>query len=296
VTPSRSWTSTLLLWAACGALLPAWPGQGITAPAPVALCSRSAACKAQLKQATDLYQAKRYAEALLAFQGIYARWPEARLLLNIGRTLQKLGHLKEALDYFKRCQEKNLGDTDAQAALQRYIDEVQAQQVQARQAQSPPAAADPAPPKAAPEKAAPDQKDAIPDGTTEVAVLSPKLPPSVTAGAQPEGPSEKPAPDPPPLQIEGTAPAPPPPAVRASAPPALLSTRPPEYASSGVAPAPRKEGRPVYKKWWFWTLVGAGVASVAGAAAGIAVATRPAPTASEAPPLPPNLETYYPMY
>lgn len=295
MTPSRSWTSTLLLGAVCVALVPTRPKQCDAASVPVALCSRSAVCKTQLKQATELYQAKRYAEALLAFQGVYARWPEARLLLNIGRTLQKLGHLKEALDYFKRCQEKNLGDADAQAALQRYIDEVQAQQAQA---QLPPAAAETGTPKAAPEMPAPDPKDGLvpaQDGVAVVSALSAKPSPTAAPGSPPEAPSERAAPDPSPSQRE--LPVPPlPPATRAAVPPVNIVPSPPESVTPRSSLALRKEGTPVYRKWWFWTLIGVGAAGVAGAAAGIAVATRSSPSVPEAPPLPPNLESYYPMY
>jgi hypothetical protein len=44
-----------------------------------------------------------------------------------------------------------------------------------------------------------------------------------------------------------------------------------------VAPVEHGEGQPVYKKWWFWTAIGGGVAAIAiiGIAAGVASSNHP---------------------
>jgi len=41
-------------------------------------------------------------------------------------------------------------------------------------------------------------------------------------------------------------------------------------ASTAPAPGPESPSRPVYQKWWFWTLIGAAV--VGGVVAGVVVA------------------------
>ncbi len=41
------------------------------------------------------------------------------------------------------------------------------------------------------------------------------------------------------------------------------------------------EKPPVYKKWWFWVAIGGAVAVAAGVTAGVVIATRPSPTATE---------------
>lgn len=131
------------------------------AAAPAMQCSKVDVCRTQLKVAADLYQNKDYPQALLIFQSIYDRWPEPRLLLNIGRTLHKLGHVKDALIYYRRCQAELQMDPTMQTSLQKYIQEAQDQlaapapartepaqpqtQPQPGPTEPPPAASDPEP-------------------------------------------------------------------------------------------------------------------------------------------------------
>ncbi|HMF42779.1 MAG TPA: hypothetical protein VKQ32_19040 [Polyangia bacterium] len=70
------------------------------------------------------------------------------------------------------------------------------------------------------------------------------------------------APPPPPPPVTPINPNPPPPTAN---PPPPTYTGPPTGTTSGTLiaqPGPREEETPVYKKWWFWTGIGAVVAGV----------------------------------
>ena len=68
-------------------------------------------------------------------------------------------------------------------------------------------------------------------------------------------------------------PAPAPSATMAPAMPALAATA--AATAPAPAPAPESSSRPVYQKWWFWTLIGAGV--VAGILVGVAATSGNTP-------------------
>ena len=60
-------------------------------------------------------------------------------------------------------------------------------------------------------------------------------------------------------------------------------------------PPPQPEAKPVYKKWWFWTIIGGVV--VAGVATGLAVGlTRNTQPAVMQPPVPTGVSVYMPMF
>lgn len=57
-------------------------------------------------------------------------------------------------------------------------------------------------------------------------------------------------------------------------------------AASSPTPDPNPtpvESKPIYKKWWFWTLIGVGVGVAGGVAAGVAVAATSAPAGNGLP-------------
>jgi tetratricopeptide (TPR) repeat protein len=72
--------------------------------------------------------------------------------------------------------------------------------------------------------------------------------------------------------------------------------RPPIGVTAVPASPPQPEHKPVYKKWWFWTILGGVV--VAGVATGLAVGlTRNSPTtAAMQPPIPTGVSVYMPMF
>ena len=149
--------------------------------------------------------------ALQEFQTAYQRRQTPILLANIGRTLHKLGRPKEAIDYYRQCQEAAKSDTELQEKLKNYISEAQA---------------------------------------------------LLSAGA------------------------PPPPAVDTSEPPPSPLTEPPP-------PPPAEKRKPVYKKGWFWAVIGVTTAVVvAGVVTGVVLGTRPVPD----PPLDPSITVIRPMF
>lgn len=213
----RSWTSYALVLTF---VLPLTRGQPASAATGEVNCSQDDACREHFKQASEYYKVKNYVEALLEFRTAYARRPEPRILLNLGRTLFKMGRPKEAIDYYQRFQTAAPNDSASQETVNKYLEE-------ARAALLPPAEVEP------------KKEPAIP--------------------AEPEPPPQSP---------------PEPPSAATPVPPALTlaaSVRPP----AATAPPPR----PIYKKWWLWTLIGV---SVAGGVTGLVVGTYRRPGSANA--------------
>lgn len=216
--------------------------------ATVTSCSQDAACSAQFKQASQLYQEGQYARAVLAFQAAYDRRHEPRILVNIGRTLQKLGHPKEAIEFYERSQAAAPGDTALQTSVSKFITEARAQ----LEAQLHPPPAPPTAPTASGDAGGDGDKEPPPEG--EVAE-------GATAPAAPKEPLEM--------------------------PPMMLQ----QPYMRPVVKYVLTPSRPIYKRWWFWTLIGV---AAAGGAAAIAVAVTRSSDSSQA--LPPDVRSYYPAF
>lgn len=202
-------------------------------------CSQDAVCSSQFKQASQLYQEGQYARAVLAFQAAYDRRHEPRILVNIGRTLQKLGHPQEAIDYYERSQAAAPGDTALQTSVSKFIAEARAQ----LEAQLHPP---PAPPPA-PLDGEPPPEGEVAEGTQ--------------APAAPKEPLEMP-----PMTLQ-------------------------QPYMRPVVKYVLTPSRPIYKRWWFWTLIGV---AAAGGAAAVAVAVTRSSDNSQA--LPPDVRSYYPAF
>jgi tetratricopeptide (TPR) repeat protein len=168
-------------------------------------CLQDPGCKESYNQALKLYDEGKYADALPKFEEAYARRKMPWLMLNIGRTLQRLGRPQEAIGYYERYKKAELNiDEKTLERVNKYIE-----QAQALLAESP----------------------------------------------QPE--PKKPA--------EGT-------------PQPVLAQPAPQPAPNLVPGEPAKDApKPIYKKWWFWTIVG--VVVVGGVAGGVAggLAARKSP-------------------
>lgn len=231
-------------WARIAALSLAWGLLGAaSAPvhaAPTGQCSQDAICTGHFKQASQLYQEGQYARAVLEFQAAYDRRPEPRILVNIGRTLQKLGHAKEALDYYQRSQAAAPGDAAMQASVSKFIVEARAQLEAASRPR--------------PDPSAEPSEEPKPNG---------------------EGAEQEPAP----AGLDEP---------KEALPTLLQLPYGPPLVKYVVTSAP---SRPVYKRWWFWTLIGA--AAVGGAAA-IAVGVTQRSDGSTT--LPADVRAYYPAF
>lgn len=65
-------------------------------------CVADSLCREHEDKGIDFSAKKDYASALVEFQAAYAQAPIPRLLINIGRSLFRLGQPKEALKYYAR--------------------------------------------------------------------------------------------------------------------------------------------------------------------------------------------------
>lgn len=68
-------------------------------------CLQDGLCRAHYTRARGLSRESNYAGALAAYEAAYRRRPVPWLLINIGRTLHKLGKPAEALAYYQRYRE-----------------------------------------------------------------------------------------------------------------------------------------------------------------------------------------------
>jgi tetratricopeptide (TPR) repeat protein len=171
-------------------------------------CNQDDECRDHFVKGKALYKQQDYTSALTEFQTAYDRRQTPILLANIGRTLQKLGRPKEALDYYQRCQAAATTDTELQEKLTTYIAETKA---------------------------------------------------LLAASAPPEAKPEPSEPAPAPLNLN------------------------PSKAS--------EPSKPVYKKAWFWVVIGVGAAAVVGGVVA-GVLLRPMPD----PPLDPTITVIRPMF
>lgn len=99
---------------------PAWAGADDA-------CIRDERCREHHDKAIKLYTDGYYEEALTEFQAAYEARKLPLLLINIGRTMQKLGRPKEAIAYYERFQAaESKPDPDVQKRVQKYLIEAKA--------------------------------------------------------------------------------------------------------------------------------------------------------------------------
>jgi tetratricopeptide (TPR) repeat protein len=173
-------------------------------------CNQDDECRGHFITAKALYKQQDYTNALQEFQTAYKRRQTPILLANIGRTLHKLGRPKEALDYYRQCQEAAKSDLDLQEKLKTYIAEANA----------------------------------------------------LLSAAPPPPPAEVKEPEPSPLVVPA---------------------------------APVDMPKPVYKKGWFWAVIGVSAAVVVGGVVtGVVLGTRA--QSMPDPPLDPSVTVIRPMF
>lgn len=218
-------------------------------PAPVKAAPGCQSFEECYRLAIRLYKAEQVPEALAAFEAAYSFNPEPNLLINIGRAHFRLGHYREALDYYQRFQSKSPGaDESVRTRVEQYIAEAKK-------------ALDSAAPSPAPGTVSPPASSVSPPVSSVSPTVSSVSPASPPAAAAPK-PGEPSTGPPAPKATEGAA-----------------ATEPGASAAAGhvaVAPAAdsgaRTESRPLYKKWWFWGVLGLVVAG--GVTAGVILGTQ----------------------
>ncbi len=130
----RWWTSGLANGRAlCGALLLC--GSAVSLPAfaqssGVAAedaCTKDDNCREHYAKAVQLYKQEYFEDALTEFKAAYDARQMPLLLVNIGRTMQKLGRPREAVAYYERFQKaESRPDPDTAKRVQQYLEECRA--------------------------------------------------------------------------------------------------------------------------------------------------------------------------
>ena len=127
-TNPSSWTRQVLLLAlflcaSVAGVRSAQAGPG----APDDGCLSDAVCRGRYDKAVQLFEGGRFEAALPEFQAAYDRRQMPWLLINIGRTLHRLGRPKEALDHYERYkQAESRPDAETQERLEKYIAQAKA--------------------------------------------------------------------------------------------------------------------------------------------------------------------------
>lgn len=224
-------------------------GSLLTAGARVGRADTAREFRQHYESALRLYDGGQFEGAIKEFQAAYALKQLPRLLLNIGQAHRKLGHARDALGFYEfYLRVEPNPKPEIKAELTTYITQTRALLDAAERMRAEQGGAEPAPAGQTPIPPAPGSTAAKPPA------------PDATAAAPTGSASEKTA----------TA-APTPAAQTPPAPGARLTASAPQVADA--RPVDSSARRPVYKKWWFWTLIGVGVAATA---TGIALGVRSA--------------------
>jgi hypothetical protein len=191
--------------------------------APLALADNTDEARAKFQEAEKAFNLGRFNEALAAYQAAYEAKPLPAFLFNIAQCYRNLSNYERARFFYRRYLALEPHSPD-----RRRVENLAVEMTRLM-----------------------DKQRAAGASTTITPPTSPPAPPSV---GLPPAPPTPPA-EPPPVAVAAAPPPPPPPPPHAVAPieepPAALVTSPSE---------PEAPSRPVYKRWWFWTGIGAVVA------------------------------------
>lgn len=107
-----------------------------------ASCQQDSVCWRELGRGSKLAEAADYSGALAAFELAFARVPDPRLQINIGRSLHRLGRYDEAIAAFERYQATapTTSPPEEQEVVRRFLTESQ----QAKHQSPPPSPPPPA--------------------------------------------------------------------------------------------------------------------------------------------------------
>lgn len=120
-------------------------------------CLSDPVCRGHYEQAVALFEQGRFDAALAEFQAAYMQRQMPWLLINMGRTLHRLGKPKDALEqYDLYTKAESRIDPETRQRLDKYIAQAQTQ-AQAQPAEAP--AALPAVPSGVPDKSPPRPSD-----------------------------------------------------------------------------------------------------------------------------------------
>lgn len=221
-------------------------------------CTQIDACRIHSQAGTRFFVGGSFGDALREFSNAYAEQPDPRLLINIGRSLHMLGRFREALKYYQRCQdaiEQDISlDKELSLRLSDYLAQTHAK-IQMGAPDSSPAEA----PSQPVDKVTPN----------EIAPVAGRAQRQASAAED---------------KRDGTILKPNEPMRDETAGQASV------LASPSAAASCSSDG-PVYKKWWFWSAIGA---STLGLGLGLGLGLRPTGESSIAAQLP--ALTYAPSF
>lgn len=90
-------------------------------------CTKDDNCREHYAKAVQLYKQEYFEDALTEFKAAYDARQMPLLLVNIGRTMQKLGRPREAVAYYERFQKADSRpDPDTAKRVQQYLEECRA--------------------------------------------------------------------------------------------------------------------------------------------------------------------------
>jgi tetratricopeptide (TPR) repeat protein len=213
------------------------------------------AARAEVAAGTAAYNLGYYDDAARHYEEAYRQVPDPALLFNVGQAYRLAGKPDRAITAYRSYLRTSPPDAANRAQVEKRIPELEKLVAEMRSAQTAP------PPGTLPATSPATTPPAVP---VQASVPAPVAAPPAAqspAGATPAAVS--------PVGVEPTAPGannfpefgtPP------SLPPAASGTQPAADVTWGTdlhaaAPAPTGESPPVYKRWWFWTGLGAVVAA-----------------------------------
>lgn len=205
--------------------------------------------KARFVSGQSHYNLNEFPQALLDFKEAYRIYPDPVFLFNLGQCERQLGHLDEAMRFYRSFLREQPKAPNRQDVLHKIEEMEAAQKAKPTEGDK---GATPLPPVEPPEAARPAPAPAV---QAEKMAPGPSTPmEQAAAAAPPTSPAPTPLPTTPPVN------------------PDIAGATPDRVDLSATpTPQPEAEAPPFYKRWWFWTAAAAAVA--VGAGVGIYAAT-----------------------
>ncbi|HXI57648.1 MAG TPA: hypothetical protein VNO55_16395 [Polyangia bacterium] len=220
--------------------------------------------KEHYTKAESLYRVERFQDAFTEYQEAYLAKPEPNLLFNMAQCQRKMGNRPEAVRFYRRFLAEKPNPPNL-ATVEQHLRDLEA--VQPPTTLPPPLAMTASPALAAAPAPSTMRKGFTAPVTAKPAAPPPVLSPAVAYNQPPAGALE-------PVGIRSAsvpAVTTPPPVAAPTLPPQSLamahdpgkSPTSPNVLRTDGGPGPDSapgEARPIYKKWWFWAVVGGAVA------------------------------------
>jgi len=261
------------------AIIVFWAGMVVSALDGGAIAAdKNRSARAHTEAARAYFNLEKYREAIAEYEHAYLDKQDPAYFFEIAECHRLLGDFAEAQRFYKRYLQdapRNHVNRPAAEARMPQMAEATAEAERERQAA---AASAPSAPPLSPQGGSRPLPPSFPPSSHYLAPLPPSgsAAPPVSLASAPaghDGPTGAATP------AQPTSP--PTPAVSSEAPgsanPSFVSTAPNHESASGpatlvAAPAPAPSpSRPVYTRWWFWTIIGGAV--VGGVAAGLVLAS-----------------------